>query len=619
MSDTVTRDLSDMDGSLHSPILAFLQSLHKRLLPNFNGQMADYIPELLNANPNDLGITIATVDGKLYSVGAVQTPYTIQSMSKPFTYGYALREHGPERVLKQVGVEPTGDAFNSIVLDNVNNRPFNPMVNAGAIATTELLVGDTEEARVAAMRGLFDDLAGRKLDIDESVYQSELATGNRNRAIAYMMLNSGMISSDPEELLRLYFQQCSVLVTCEDMAMMAATLAAGGRNPLTGRQVFHCDHVRDVLTLMSTCGMYNYAGQWAYDVGIPAKSGVSGGVFAIIPGQAGIAVYSPLLDGHGSSIRGVEACKALSQEFSLHSFADHSQIATIIRREVRGNEVRSKRLRSSAEQEILTRSGDRIVLLEVQGALYFGATELLIRRIAELSEECQDLIVDFKRASFADGPARRLVEQVASGFPYGEKTLTFAGLSRGGPLEKMKDSLSSVGLRIAEDSDQALEECEDRLLDAFIETVDQTQFALGKLDLFHDLGTAELAALEQIVVPLQFDADDIIVREGDRAEMFYIVARGSVRISIEAADGVARRLASVGPGHAFGEIALVDKGLRTADVFAERRAICYGFPVDEVRALGTTYPGLLNAILGAMLRNLTGRLGLANQEIRSLL
>lgn len=619
MSDTATSDLPETDDPLHSPILAFLKSLHRQLLPNFDGHMADYIPELLNANPSDLGITIATVDGKLYSVGSVQTPYTIQSMSKPFTYGYALREHGPDRVLQQVGVEPTGDAFNSIVLDNVNNRPFNPMVNAGAIATSELLVGATEDARVAAMRGLFDDLAGRKLDIDESVYRSELATGNRNRAIAYMMLNSGMISSDPEELLRLYFQQCSVLVTCEDMAIMAATLAAGGRNPRTGQQVFDSDHVRDVLTVMNTCGMYNYAGQWAYDVGIPAKSGVSGGVFAIIPGQAGISVYSPLLDGHGSSIRGVQACKALSLEFSLHSFADHSRIATIIRREVRGNEVRSKRLRSGAEQEVLTRSGDRIVLLEVQGALYFGATELLIRRIAELSVECEDLIVDFKRASFADGPARRLIAQVASGFRYGEKTLTFSGLSRGGPLEPLKNSLREVGVRIAEDSDQALEVCEDRLLEAFFETADQTQFTLGKLDLFHDLGAEELTALEQIVVPLQFDSDEIIVREGDRADMFYIVARGSVRISIEADDGVIRRLASVGPGHAFGEIALVDQSQRTADVFAERRTVCYGFPVDEVRALGAKYPGLLNAVLGAMLRNLTGRLGLANQEIRSLL
>jgi glutaminase len=206
--------------------------------------------------------------------------------------------------LRHVGVEPTGEAFNSIVLDELHNRPFNPMVNAGAIAVAALMPSDTAEQRIATMLDLFSNLAGRKLEIDEQVFQSENATGHRNRAIAYMMLNTGMIERDPIEALELYFRQCSINVSCRDLAMMAATLANDGVNPLTGVEVFSPHYVRDVLSVMNSCGMYNYAGQWSYEVGMPAKSGVSGGILAVIPGQVGIGVYSP------RSMRKATACAA---------------------------------------------------------------------------------------------------------------------------------------------------------------------------------------------------------------------------------------------------------------------------------------------------------------------
>src|SRR5262245_50090706 len=189
-------------------------------------------------------------------------------------YGHALQRHGRHRVLKKVGVEPTGEAFNSIVLDEVANRPFNPMVNAGAIAVAELMQGDRQDDRIANMLALFSSLAGRKLEIDEAVYASELATGHRNRAIAYLMLNTGMIRRDPNDVLDVYFRQCSVSVTARDLAVMAATLANDGKNPLTGEAIYEADDVRDVLSVMNSCGMYDYAGEWAYEVGMPAKSGV---------------------------------------------------------------------------------------------------------------------------------------------------------------------------------------------------------------------------------------------------------------------------------------------------------------------------------------------------------
>jgi glutaminase len=243
------------------PIDEYLRNLHGRISGIDEGAVATYIPELAKADPHHFGIAIATVDGKVYTVGDADVPFTIQSISKAFVYGYALAEYGRDTVLAHVGVEPTGEAFNSIVLDEVHNRPFNPMVNSGAVATAELIKGATPEDRIAAMLDILSGFAGRKLHIDEHVFRSEQATGHRNRAIAYMMLNSGMIHSSPESILEIYFRQCAVQVTCRDLAVMAATLANDGVNPVSGATALPSEYIQDVLTVMNSCGMYNYAGQ----------------------------------------------------------------------------------------------------------------------------------------------------------------------------------------------------------------------------------------------------------------------------------------------------------------------------------------------------------------------
>src|SRR6056297_211098 len=249
-----------------SPFQDYLIEIHAELKGMPGGNVADYIPELAKAAPESFAISFATIDGKVYSVGDSDTAFSIQSVSKPFAYGGALMRLGEAALLRTVGVEPTGEAFNSIVLDEKNNRPFNPMVNAGAIAVSALQDGATPSGRVASMQALFSDFAGRALGIDDAVYRSEAETGHRNRAIAYLMLNSGMIDRDPEEVLDLYFRQCALLVTTEDLAVMGATLANNGVNPRTGKRVLGPAEVRDVLTLMMSCGMYDYAGEWSYDV-----------------------------------------------------------------------------------------------------------------------------------------------------------------------------------------------------------------------------------------------------------------------------------------------------------------------------------------------------------------
>ncbi|MFB2934500.1 glutaminase A [Aerosakkonemataceae cyanobacterium BLCC-F154] len=306
--------------AISSPLLSVLQDLHQKYQHLQEGELADYIPELAKVNPDLFSICVMTTDGQIFAVGDYQHLFTIQSISKVFVYGMALEEHGRDYVLTKVGVEPTGEAFNSIVLDEMSKRPYNPMVNAGAIATTSLIKGSGPTERLNRMLDMFRRYIGHDIFIDISVFMSERTTGHRNRAIAHLMLNFGMIDRNIEEVLDLYFQQCALMVNCQDLAVMAATLANNGVNPLTGEQAIKRDYVRDILSVMYTCGMYNFTGEWVYNVGLPAKSGVSGGIMVVVPNKLGIAVFSPLLDERGNSVRGVKICEELSQKYGLHIF-----------------------------------------------------------------------------------------------------------------------------------------------------------------------------------------------------------------------------------------------------------------------------------------------------------
>jgi glutaminase len=300
-----------------------LRELHAKYQPLTEGQVATYIPELARADPEWFGIALCTADGRVFEVGASRQRFTIQSASKPFTYGLALEEWGVEHVLSRVGVEPTGDAFNAVELDEVSRRPFNPMVNAGAIAVADLIPGADATERLHRLLECLRRYVGHaEVGVDMATFTSERQTGHRNRAIAHLMRGSGMLSERIDETLDLYFQQCSVIVHCRDLAVMAATLANYGENPLTGERAVPAEYVKNILSVMLTCGMYDYAGGWAYKVGVPAKSGVGGGILAVVPGQVGIAVFSPRLDAHGHSVRGVRVCEDLSARFGLHLFDD---------------------------------------------------------------------------------------------------------------------------------------------------------------------------------------------------------------------------------------------------------------------------------------------------------
>ena len=313
------RWFSDMSTTT-TQIQEIVDNIYAKYKDVDDGAVATYIPELGKANPKDFGICLATVDGQAFTAGDWEKEFTIQSMCKPFAFQMALEQQGVEGTLKHVGVEPSGDAFNSIELDPKTARPFNPMVNAGAIAVASLIKKNPVEAGIEAFVEKMGKAAGRNLRIDWAVMASEAATGNRNRAIAYLMLNFGIIDEEVQQTLQQYFAQCSMLVNCRDLAMMAATLANMGNQPLTGERVFDFRLIKYVMAVMFSCGLYDYAGNWAFEVGLPAKSGVAGGIFAVVNRQLGIGVYSPKLDAQGNSVRGILVCKELADHFGLHAF-----------------------------------------------------------------------------------------------------------------------------------------------------------------------------------------------------------------------------------------------------------------------------------------------------------
>lgn len=603
------------------PIADFLESLQAEILPITEGAPATYIPELGKIDPGLCGIAIATVDGAVHAVGDADFPFTIQSISKAFVYGHALEMHGRDRVLKQVGVEPSGDSFNSIALDMVHRRPFNPMVNSGAIATAELIEGDDTEERRATLAGLLARFAGGDLPLDEAVYLSEKATGHRNRAIAWMMLSAKMLERDPEDVLDLYFRQCSYAVTTRELAIMGAALANDGVNPVTGVRALDAEYVPDVLTVMNSCGMYNYAGQWAYEVGIPAKSGVSGAILAVIPGQAGVAIFSPPLDANGNSVRGIAACRRIADAFGLHLFRTHPDPRGVIRYELDGGQVRSKRTRSLRELEILFRAGRRIRVLEVQDALFFGSTERLLRRAADLASEADYLILDMRRVASADAASRDMLARFQETMKASCDHILFAHLDAQGPLADLCERFAAEPDTVFATRDRALEWCEDQLIAAVLPNGEERVLAFEDFELFRGLDADEIALLQGIAEPLDFPPGATIAREGEEADRFFVLARGQASIgsTVATPSGLRPvRYSSIGPGMCFGERALIDGGPRTADVTADEPVAVYAFDVTKVRALGAERPSILVGLVSNVASELAERLQVANREIRAL-
>jgi glutaminase len=300
---------------------AYLQHLVERFLPLRDGEISGPTEALEDGEAERFAIAMATVDGEVVSAGDDDKQFAIQSISKPFLYGLALDRLSRPEVHRKVSVEPTTEAFNSLTELEEDHLPYNPMINSGAIAISAMLHHSDPERADGWMMDMFGDYMGRRAKLHPRATDST-ATAHRNRAIAHLLRHFDVIGDDIDGAMRLYNRQCTVTADTRELALMAATLANGGVQPQTGRRAIQRQHVRDVLTLMFTCGMYDTSGGWAYSVGLPAKSGVGGGILAVVPGRMGLAVYSPRLDPHGHSVRGVAVLRAWSSEWGLGVFAD---------------------------------------------------------------------------------------------------------------------------------------------------------------------------------------------------------------------------------------------------------------------------------------------------------
>ncbi len=598
-----------------SPLLHALTDLHQRFSSLSDGNVADYIPELQRAVPEHFGLCIATVDGHTYAVGDASVSFTIQSISKPFVYGLALSDQGIDRVMEYVSVEPSGDAFNAISLELDTGRPRNPMINAGAIATAGLIDGAGSAVKDARVMDFLSRFAGNGLGFDAGVYQSEKATGHRNRSIAYMLRNAEILGDDVEDVLNRYFRQCSVLVNVRDLAMMAATLAKGGENPRTGERVMEENDVAQVLSVMATCGMYDYAGSWLYKVGMPAKSGVSGGVIAVLPGQLGVGVYSPRLDAVGNSVRGVAVCEALSQEFGLHLLKPPVSMTSAVMNTYTLADVSSKRRRSENEMRQLVAKGGSVAVLRLQGPLAMSNTEAVLRTAFAMSTEAQFVVFDCHRVQTCDLGSARLFERFVTLAADRAVQVVFAGLreNESGGMLLWSAAANGSASRCISSIDLALEWCEDQLLAGDSWRADHTdEMPLHEHPLLAGLSDKDREGVHRASSRVSFAGGDRILTQGDPAETAFLLMAGSVSVNLTVEHGERYRIATMGPGAVFGEMALMDAEPRTADIDAETDVVCYEVRVAELD------DGAQTALLGWLARQLAARLRRADREIASL-
>jgi glutaminase len=593
-----------------SPLQRFLFNCHAELRGNNSGSIADYIPELRKANPDHFGVSLATIDGHVYEVGDTAVPFTIQSISKPFVFALALQALGADKVEAVIGVEPSGDAFNSIRL-RPDNRPYNPMVNSGAIACSALIHKARGNEAFECIRDALSRFAGRELLVDETVFASERETGDRNRAIAYLLRNYSVVEGEVDAVLDVYFRQCSVLVTARDLAVMAATLANNGVNPLSGEQVMKPYVVARTLSIMTTSGMYDYAGEWVYRVGMPAKSGVGGGIVAALPAQLGLGTFSPPLDEHGNSVRGLKICEALSTHFGLHMLNRSADVRTSIIADYDiGGGIRSRRSRLPRDQQILDRHHKDVRIIELVGAHSFATMDYVSRQLTE--NIVPFLILDFRRVASISNAGGLLLAELLRSLNAEKATVILSGLATKGEAWAMINPLigNISGVHFFSLLDQAIEWAEDQLIARHGGGQSQSSSHLNEQAMLEGLTENELTRLAKLGTGRCYRAGQCIVTANEPATSLFFLQSGIV--SVKLPSGV--RLATLDQGMEFGEMALLDER-RTADVWADTDVTCLELPIEQLNLFRREHPHIGEHIARNLAAILAKRLIIANAKI----
>jgi glutaminase len=596
------------------PLLRFLDGCHADFSAENGGAVADYIPELGKADPGHFGVSLATLDGHVYEVGDTRIPFTIQSMSKPFVFALALDTLGAARVESAIGVEPSGDPFNSIRL-NADNHPFNPMVNAGAITCSGLIHEAKGDGAFEYIRQALGRFAGRELGVDEAVYASESATGDRNRAIGYLLRNSSVIRDDVSAVLEVYFRQCSVLVTARDIAVMAATLANRGINPVTGEQVMTSYAISRTLSVMTSSGMYDYAGEWIYRVGIPAKSGVGGGILAALPARLGLGSYSPRLDSHGNSVRGIKVCEALSAHYDLHMLNRSDDARNSIIAHYNIGKGLSRRSRRPHEQKILAAHHHDVRVIELVGTLTFSNVDYVSRQLAARPRP-DFIIFDLRRVAAMTRAGARLLAEGFRELAAFKVTAILSGVERSSPqwktIAEWTKGLSN--LRHFHLLDDAIEWAEDQVVyrhGGAIDSVEVTE--LSEQALLAGLTAEELAGVAALGTIRTFQPGERIVAAGEPAVSLFFLRSGVVHVKLPG--GI--RLATLTAGMAFGEMALLETH-RSADVWADVSVTALEVPLADFERFREQHPLTGERIMRNLAQLLADRLIVANTKVNLL-
>ena len=529
------------------------------------GAVATYIPELARADPASFGIVIATVDGAVYEIGDTRTPFTIQSMAKPLTYAAILDRLGAGR---RPPAHRRGADGRCVQRDLARRRHGHAAQpdgqrrgdHGGGDDARRGRCDHPDAARLDALVASLGRFAGRELTLDEAVYRSERDTGHRNRAIAHLLRGTGAIADDdPDAVVDAYFKVCAVSVTARDLALIAATLANGGRHPITGEQAARDATVRDVLSVMATCGMYDGAGEWMYDVGLPAKSGVSGGIFAVLPGQLGIGVWSPPLDARGNSVRGVAVCRDLARELDLHlvrGLRPPSPVRT--RANVAAPAVEAQPRRARARADL----GRRRAVARGRAA---GQPRLRRRRDARPRGAPGRRGGRRGRRGPAAGPADRSRRSRRSSRTSSGRWERAGRPSRGAASAMHGDVLALVDEALAErrlgpprrfaELDLALEWAEDVVLSRFKGPAigsrpERWHVPLAEHPAFVGLDRDTVACLERVMERRQFRSGEALVRHGEPADELFVITGGRLSVWVPVGAQDTRRLATLEAGTA---------------------------------------------------------------------
>jgi glutaminase len=633
---------------MRSPVQDYLDRLVDQIRPLDDGTNYQAVPSAAAMDPMLFGLALTTIDGHCYASGDAEHQFSIQSISKAFTYAMALEDLGPEKVHEKIDVEPSGDPFNEISLQAGTGRPDNPMINAGAIATTSLIKGRGGRDRIGRIVNTFSDAAGRDLKVSESIFKAEDRAGHRNRALAWLLRSFGILESDPEPAVQDYFRQCSILVTAKDLSMMAATLANQGVNPKTGERVFSPRVVRWALSVMSTCGMYDDAGTWAIEIGLPSKSGVGGGLLVVVPGQMGIGVFSPPLDAHGTSVRGAAAVKQITTVLGLH----YGDVPPLGRSTVRASydlsEAPSSVNRSAEALQVLEDHGPECRIVEIGGDIGFAEAETLARAAVELPESVRTLVVDVRKVDNFGKAAARMLTHVARSFLDGGRDLLLvdddtaltrslldhAATTEDGPLpdplpETTTEPSPSDGsaaasgpasadrggagseepgvgpeFRLFLSRTLALERVEHRLLERYapeLVPVGQQEPTLSPL--FEMLSEEDAQTLASFMEPRTYRSGQVIRRAGQPFGGIYFIASGQVELTNQGSGGRRYRQVFLSPGMIFGEIALGQAGRQVTTVRALSAVTTRVLTAQVISALEESDPHLAIKLWSALARD----------------